>query len=362
MTSAPNLPPESPVFDRANDIGPQVTQPSSPWTMVLGLAGAGILGVVTFASLSASRDARAQTEQLAQSKAQTVVAAPPYVPPVQPVAVAPTIMPTATAPTPAAATPVAVVIPENDPGRRLRAPAVVVDLGDAGTQSPATISATAALGKSGPEAVDLNATAEERFATRIGTGSVETSRATRLRDLSRVAPQGTLIPAVLETAINSDLPGAARAVVSQDVRGFDGSQVLIPRGSKLFGQYRSGVTYAQTRAFVVWSRILTPDGVSIEIGSPSTDPLGRGGLAGKTDTHFTERFGGAILLSVLNTAVAAATPRGPSTAISIGGADVSSRITSQGQNVPVTIKVRQGTPLQVLLTRDLDFTTVAPRP
>ena len=171
-----------------------------------------------------------------------------------------------------------------------------------------------------------------------------------------------MIPAVLETAINSDLPGAARAVVSQDVRGFDGSQVLIPRGSKLFGQYRSGVTYAQTRAFVVWSRILTPDGVSIEIGSPSTDPLGRGGLAGKTDTHFTERFGGAILLSVLNTAVAAATPRGPSTAISFGGADVSSRITSQGQNVPVTIKVRQGTPLQVLLTRDLDFTTVAPRP
>ena len=235
---------------------------------------------------------------------------------------------------------------------------MVVDLADPG----AAAAAATAPGKPGADPAEANATAEERFAARVGSGGVETTRASRLRNLSRVAPQGTLIPAVLETAINSDLPGAARAVVSQDVRGFDGAQILIPKGSKLFGQYRSGVAYAQTRAFVIWSRILTPDGVSIEIGSPSTDPLGRGGLAGQTDTHFTERFGGAILLSILNTAVAAASPRNSNTAITIGAADTASRLTPQTQTVPVTIKVKQGTPLQVLLTRDLDFTTVAPRP
>lgn len=355
MTPSPNSPPPSPVFDRATQSGLQVSQPSSPWTMVLGVAGAGLLGMVTFASLSASREARAQVQTPVQ-------AAPPapaaYTPPAQVVAVAPPPAPVPAATAPAA--PVAVVIPENDLARRLRAPAMVVDLADPAA-GPAAAAAAAAA-RPGAEPVEPNASAEERFAARVGSGGVETARATRLRDLSRVAPQGTLIPAVLETAINSDLPGAARAVVSQDVRGFDGAQVLIPRGSKLFGQYRSGVAYAQTRAFVIWSRILTPDGVSIEIGSPSTDPLGRGGLAGQTDTHFRERFGGAILLSILNTAVAAASSQGPSTAISIGGSEAASRLTPQTQSVPVTIKVRQGTPLQVLLTRDLDFTTVAPRP
>ncbi|OYU71147.1 MAG: type VI secretion protein [Alphaproteobacteria bacterium PA2] len=356
MTPSPNSPPPSPVFDRATRSGLQVSQPSSPWTMVLGVAGAGLLGMVTFASLSSSREARAQVQAPVQAAPQAPAA---YTPPAQAVVVAPTpaSVPAATAPT----APVAVVIPENDPARRLRAPAMVVDLADPAA-GPAATAAAAAAARPGGEPVEPNASAEERFAARVGSGGVETARATRLRDLSRVAPQGTLIPAVLETAINSDLPGAARAVVSQDVRGFDGAQVLIPRGSKLFGQYRSGVAYAQTRAFVIWSRILTPDGVSIEIGSPSTDPLGRGGLAGQTDTHFRERFGGAILLSILNTAVAAASSQGPSTAISIGGSEAASRLTPQSQSVPVTIKVRQGTPLQVLLTRDLDFTTVAPRP
>ena len=134
------------------------------------------------------------------------------------------------------------------------------------------------------------------------------------------APQGTVIPAVLETAINSDLPGFVRAVVSRDVRGFDGTTVLIPRGSKLIGQYRSGVALSQTRAFVVWSRVITPEGVSIDIGSPGTDQLGRGGLEGETDTHFFERFGSAILLSVMGAGLDRLADSGnnDSTAIIIG--------------------------------------------
>src|SRR5690606_27116324 len=84
------------------------------------------------------------------------------------------------------------------------------------------------------------------------------------------------------------------------VRSFDGSQVLIPRGSKLIGQYKSAVQVGQSRAFVVWSRLLTPTGVSVDIGSPATDQLGRGGLDGKVDSHFMQRFGGSILLTLLS--------------------------------------------------------------
>jgi type IV secretion system protein VirB10 len=174
-----------------------------------------------------------------------------------------------------------------------------------------------------------------------------------------------VIPAVLETAINSDLPGFVRAVVSRDVRGFDGTTVLIPRGSKLIGQYRSGVALSQTRAFVVWSRVITPDGVSIDIGSPGTDQLGRGGLEGETDTHFFERFGSAILLSVMGAGLDRLADSGnnDSTAIIIGSQQQASQVASialQKQiDIPTTITVPQGTPLQVFVTRDLDFAGVS---
>ena len=183
-----------------------------------------------------------------------------------------------------------------------------------------------------------------------------------MRDLSRVVPQGFVIPAVLETAIDSDLPGSVRAVVSRDVRGFDGSQVLIPRGSKLIGQYRSAAAVGQTRAFVVWSRLITPTGVSVDVGSPATDQLGRGGLAGKADTHFFERFGAAILLSVVSAGVEAASHGNNNTSLVIGSGGQASQVASialQKQiDIPTTIRVPQGAPVQVSVVRDLDFSGV----
>jgi type IV secretion system protein VirB10 len=185
-----------------------------------------------------------------------------------------------------------------------------------------------------------------------------------MRDLGRIIPQGFVIPAVLETAIDSDLPGSIRAVVSRDVRGFDGAQVLIPRGSKLIGQYRSAAAIGQTRAFVVWSRIITPAGVSIDVGSPATDRLGRGGLAGKVDNHFFERFGSAILLSVVSAGVqAAGNSGGNTTALVIGAANPANQLATvalqKNIDIPTTIRVPQGAPVQVSVSRDLDFSGVA---
>ena len=125
-----------------------------------------------------------------------------------------------------------------------------------------------------------------------------------MRGRSTIVAQGAIIPAVLETALDSDLPGFARAVVSRDVRSFDGQSVLIPRGSRLIGQYKSAVSQGATRAFVIWTRIIRSDGVSIQIGSPGEDALGRAGLTGEVNRRFFARFGGSILLSVLNAGVA----------------------------------------------------------
>ena len=171
--------------------------------------------------------------------------------------------------------------------------------------------------------------------------------------------QGTLIPAVLETALDSTRPGFARAIVSRDVRGFDGTQVLIPRGSRLIGEYRSEVAPGQHRALVIWTRLIRPDGVTIAIGSPAGDPLGRGGIRANVNSHFFERFAGAILQSGLDIGVNLASPRrrrrhrdrpaGPARRAA------SARSSSRQQITP-TLTVRQGTSISIFVARDLDFT------
>ena len=122
----------------------------------------------------------------------------------------------------------------------------------------------------------------------------------------RTLSQGSVIQAALQTAINSDLPGSVVAVVSEPVPAFSGDQILIPRGSRLFGQYRSGTELNQKRILILWTRVLTPDGTSIEIASVGGDQLGRSGLTGIVDTKFAERFGGAALISLIGAAPAVA--------------------------------------------------------
>jgi type IV secretion system protein VirB10 len=350
----PGLDIDSPVFHRAGQMAISVRQPSSPWSLALGMAVIIVLGVITFATLSAGRQARA--DNTAQGKAVAPPAPAMALAQVQPPPVQPQVVPAQPAPI---AAPVPAAATEPDPSTVLHAPLMVVDQSSVRTTPPA-VTTTASTDK--PVSTQASGSAEERFESQVASGGVETARATRLTDLRHTVPQGTMIPAVLETAINSDLPGSVRAVVSRDVAGFDGAEVLIPRGSKLIGQYRSGMAYGQSRAFVVWSRILTPEGVSIDIGSPGADQLGRGGLSGETDSHFFQRFGGSLLLSVVPVALSAALAPSNSTQVIIGSplqASTLAQSAPQPANIPVTIKVMQGTPLQVFLVRDLDFGEVA---
>jgi type IV secretion system protein VirB10 len=185
--------------------------------------------------------------------------------------------------------------------------------------------------------------------------------AKRMSNLSLTIVEGAVIPAVLETALNSDLPGYARAVVSRDVRGFDGNAVLVPRGTRLIGQYKSGVAQGQSRAFVIWTRLIRPDGATIELSSPATDALGRGGLAGEVDNHFLQRFGGAILLSLVDIGVASATAGASNTAIIVAGArtgDAATASIAKDQSIAPTVKVPQGSPVRVFVSQDLDFSAV----
>jgi len=126
-----------------------------------------------------------------------------------------------------------------------------------------------------------------------------TSTGSVLPRQDRLVAQGTIIQAILESAVNSDLPGMIRGIVNEDVYAFDGAKIMIPKGARLIGRYSSNIQLGQERVVAVWTRLIRPDGVSIALGSPTSDDLGLSGIGGNVDTHFREKFGSAALISVM---------------------------------------------------------------
>ena len=367
-----------------DDAGPVVGRAPDGRSPLIAASGFAVAAVALFLVLNHRRVERADLTEapLVSQSAQQSAAAPP------PLELTPTLVsapgpapftglpttvsatpPPVPAPVASSLTPLANPTPPSGPDtlQRLHAPAVVVDLGGAPRDTVlAQIGSGPALGSASPAGMAAGARPQlndsEQFAKRVGDEDPERSRAVPMRNLHATAPQGTIIPGVLETAINSDLPGFTRAVVSRDVLSFDGKAVLIPRGSRLIGQYKSAVALGQSRAFIIWTRVIRPDGVSIQIGSPGTDELGRAGLDGQVDRHFFRRFSGSILLSVLNAGVASI-GRTPSTQISIGSPGAAAGLASsavQGDAIPPTVKVAQGEAINIFVARDLDFSGVEP--
>lgn len=183
--------------------------------------------------------------------------------------------------------------------------------------------------------------------------------AARLANPSLTVPKGTVIPAVLESALDSTRSGAIRALVSRDMMGFDGTRVLIPRGSRLYGEYGADLNYGQNRALIRWTRLLRPDGVVINLDSPAADPLGRAGVKGRVNTHFLARFGEAILHSVLDIGVGLATRSVTDDAVILALPGSTQNVAGrQPSQVRPTLTVRQGTSVSVFVARDLDFSSV----
>ena len=236
---------------------------------------------------------------------------------------------------------------------QIKSPAVVYAHGPRGSTSGAAVADPAAAGLGGPVL-----SGNEQFLQTARP--LEVQEAARLTHPERTLTQGSVIQAALQTAINSDLPGSVVAVVSEPVSAFSGDRILIPRGSRLFGQYRSGIEMHQKRILILWTRVLTPDGTSMEIAAVGGDQLGRSGLTGLVDTKFAERFGGAALISVIGAApaVAAESANNETTSIVLGdvGSDlqdtVGSVIADQVSIAP-TIYVDQGASVTVLVDRDV---------
>lgn len=242
------------------------------------------------------------------------------------------------------------------PGETERRLATAVSVGGAADADPAAYRA--------PDAGMAGASPPGPVAALLRPTVTPTVRARVLPTQQMLLPKGAFIDCTLETAIDSSLPGLTTCVTATDTFGADGKVVLLERGTKLVGETRGEVRQGTARVFVLWTEARTPTGVVVPLASPGTDELGRSGLPGVVDRHFLDRFGAAILISMIDGAVqAAAQSRGGGGTGTViynptNASDVVTEVLKSTVNIPPTVRKQNGDRIQILVARDLDFRSV----
>lgn len=199
-------------------------------------------------------------------------------------------------------------------------------------------------------------------------GRSTSARAYMLADPSMMITQGTKIPCNVVEALDTTLPGLVTCIQTEDVRSADGKVVLIERGTKWVGLQANGVAQGQRRVGIVWSRGETPNHVLVDVDSGGADWLGRPGIEGAVDSHFWDRFGAAILLSVISDVgpyLTALRQGGGSNNTTIafpnitGGAQqVMSDVLKSTLSIQPTLTAPQASQVVIHVARDLDFRDV----
>ncbi len=195
------------------------------------------------------------------------------------------------------------------------------------------------------------------------------ARAYMLADPSLMITKGAVIPCSVIPAIDSTLPGIVTCMQTADVYSTDGKVVLLERGTRWVGEQKFGLSQGQKRLGMLWTRGETPNHVLIDVDSGTADNLGRAGISGEVDTHFWDRFGGAILVSLIGDvgSFLAATQQpsggGNATAIAFpgtvnGAQSAMSDILKSTLSIPPTLTKNQGASISIYVARDLDFRDV----
>ncbi|HBH7909350.1 TPA: type IV secretion system protein VirB10 [Vibrio parahaemolyticus] len=175
--------------------------------------------------------------------------------------------------------------------------------------------------------------------------------------------KGAYIDCVLNTSLNSTVAGMTKCTLTRNIYSDNGTTLLLERGSEVTGEYRANIAQGQNRLFVLWDRIKTPHGIVIDLASPATDSLGAGGVDGYVETHFWQRFGGAMMLSLVDDFAAYVATRGSENAINLeNSSDTAQNMAAEALkhtiNIPPTFYKNQGERVGIVVARDLDFSTV----
>lgn len=206
---------------------------------------------------------------------------------------------------------------------------------------------------------------ETILSNRLSPTVTASAKARQRADLTYLLKKGTNISCTLDTKIVTTHPGITRCIVNKDVYSSNGKVLLVERGSEIIGEQTTALLQGQARVFVLWNTIDTPNGVTLDINSPSADSLGASGQPAQVDTHFWKRFGGAIMLSLIDDGLVILSDK-----INEGSSNVSYDSTSDAVqnmaaealkntiNIPPTGYVNQGELVNVMVARDVDFRSV----
>ena len=198
---------------------------------------------------------------------------------------------------------------------------------------------------------------------------LESTSASRRGDTSLLLMKGTTIPCVLKTKIDSTYQGFTVCQISRDVYSTNGKTLLLERGSTVFGEQNVEIKQGQARVAILWSKVETPKGISVDLNSPAVGGQGQAGVGAKVNNHFWKRFGGAIMLSLIQDAINAGSSRLEKKG---EGGDNNTTINSTASttqsmaekaldntiNIPPTAIINQGAILNIMVVRDVDFSSV----
>ncbi|MGV7120795.1 TrbI/VirB10 family protein [Sphingopyxis sp. 550A] len=237
--------------------------------------------------------------------------------------------------------------------------------GNTAAARPTAVAAEAAPDMSAPVQAADDPNAQQRKNAMVGkandSGDVNPHRLT-----APVSPwtlqAGSVIAASLMTGLNSDLPGLVTAQITENVHdSVTGRSLLIPQGSRLVGSYDSVVAFGQSRALVVWQRIILPDGSSIRIDNvPATDTQGYAGLSDKIDRHAWQLLKGVALSTLLGVgsqlsfgSTESDLVRAIRESAQQSGARAGDQLVTRNLNIQPTMRVRPGWPLRVIVHKDI---------
>ena len=197
----------------------------------------------------------------------------------------------------------------------------------------------------------------------------ERVKASMLLNPSLTVPEGKMIRCGTTTELDTTVPGMVSCLVSLDVWSADNKVKLISKGAQVTGEVSGGIKDGQARVFVLWTRLRNPDQSIVYLDSPGTNRLGSAGIPGQVDSHFWERYGPALMLSIISDAgsalVQTAANSGSSSNTNVNLDNTSSTSDSMGRealratlNIPPTLYDQQGDSVSIYVARDVDFSDV----
>lgn len=200
----------------------------------------------------------------------------------------------------------------------------------------------------------------------LSSVSTPPTSATMMPDRNLLLPKGTFIDCVLETKLDTTVPGMTSCVIPRDIYSANGRVLLIERGSKAIGEYKGAVENGLNRIFVLWTQIQTPKGVRVNIDSPATDALGGSGMAGEIDFHWWARFGNALLFTLIQDGFDFAMTKQSENNGGVnyyqnsedGINQIIQEAMKQSGNIPPTLTKNQGERVGIFVARDVDFSKV----